>query len=77
MSLCSCVWMFWFLSLQHQCDAAVGFIFHKNLAGFFRRMSLAQATLLVPKLKEACAAISEAITSHRRTSPVAALSEGV
>ena len=28
--------MFWFLSLQHQCDAAVGFIFHKNLAGFFR-----------------------------------------
>jgi hypothetical protein len=27
--------MFWFLSLQHQCDASVGFIFHKNLAGFF------------------------------------------
>ena len=28
--------MFWFLSLQHQCDAAAGFIFRKNFAGIFR-----------------------------------------
>jgi hypothetical protein len=27
---------FGFFSLEHQCDAAVGFIFHKNLAGFLR-----------------------------------------
>jgi hypothetical protein len=28
--------MFWFLSLQHQCDAAAGFIFRKNFAGISR-----------------------------------------
>ena len=26
--------MFLFLSLQHKCDGAVGFIFHKNLGRF-------------------------------------------
>jgi hypothetical protein len=34
-SLCSCVWGFWFLPLHHQCDASVDLIFRKNLAGFF------------------------------------------
>ena len=35
-SLCSCVWRLWLLPLHHECDAAVDFIFRKNLAGFFQ-----------------------------------------
>src|ERR1700747_2694239 len=34
-SLCSCVWRPWLLPLHHECDAAVDFIFRKNLAGLF------------------------------------------
>jgi hypothetical protein len=35
-SLCSCVWRPWLLPLHHKCDAAVDFIFRKNLAEFFK-----------------------------------------
>jgi hypothetical protein len=72
MSLCSCVWMFWFLSLQHQCDAVVGFIFHKNLAGFFRRMSLAQRRCLYRsrrRLARRFLGPSQAIDEHHPSPP--------
>jgi hypothetical protein len=34
-SLCSCVGRLWLLPLHHECDAAVDFIFRKNLARIF------------------------------------------
>jgi DNA-binding IclR family transcriptional regulator len=41
------------------------------------RMSVGQAKSLVPKLKEACVAISEAIRSHGPTSSNATVPDGV
>ena len=41
------------------------------------RMSVGQAKSLVPKLKEACVAISEAIRSHGPTSSIVTVSDGV